>query len=161
MSSLINHAQLTSIETCHSFLSLSSRPQLIIRFPSKRGPAIDRSKETEVIVAQVEIQYIEYFSVRLCPPFLSLAPPPPLYTPFHSPPPRPSTACDRTSGRVVYVQYPSTHCAPSRRPALLKNRFLPRVGRATTEIAGEFFVSRGCIHGRESFFPRVGANGDK
>lgn len=168
LSSLINHAQLTSIETCHFFSpSLVSASQLIIRCVSHRneGPLSHRKRpSTEVIVAQVEIQYIECSaSARFCPLFLSHAASSPLHTfslSTHSRPVHGLSTAERVAA-LRCVQYPSTHrhCARVAARFIEKPLSLSREGRATTEIAGELFVSRGRgihrVHGRESFFPRV------
>lgn len=131
-SSLINHAQLTSIETCHFFSpSLVSASQLIIRCVSHRneGPLSHRKRpSTEVIVAQVEIQYIECSaSARFCPLFLSHVASSPLHTFSLSTHSRPVHG--RASGRATLCTYsihPRIGIVHESRPALLKNRFLSR-----------------------------------
>lgn len=166
-SSLINHAQLTSIETCHFFsLSLSrlgipaDHP---LRFPSKRGAAI-APKETEHRGDRGPSGNSIYRVLRFCSilPALSLSRR--LLPSTHLSTLHPLSPCPRPSEwprHVVYVQYPSTHrhCARVAARFIEKPLSLSREGRATTEIAGEFFVSRGRgihrVHGRESFFPRV------
>lgn len=136
LSSLINHAQLTSIETCHFFLSLSrlgipaDHP---LRFPSKRGAAI-APKETEHRGDRGPSGNSIYRVLRFCSilPALSLSrrllPSTHLFT-LHPLSPCPRPVHGRASGRATLCTYsihPRIGIVHESRPALLKNRFLSR-----------------------------------